>query len=144
MSKSWGPLSLTQVSIYLLWILGILLFGLFVELMGFQFYRNSCWEDCYNSRAQTSSRRVFWFVGRQDSMVNCLIKLFVICFLWCLKLCLTCKPIWFALRSLVWGHFCLCYVGQKLTNEKAYIRNFGIKDGDQVCATFSFWKYQIC
>ncbi|CAB4272839.1 unnamed protein product [Prunus armeniaca] len=34
--------------------------------------------------------------------------------------------------SLVWGHFCLCYVGQKLTNEKAYIRNFGIKDGDQL------------
>ncbi|BBG99110.1 Ubiquitin-like superfamily protein [Prunus dulcis] len=59
-----------------------------MKLTGFQFYRNSCWEDCYNSRAQTSSRRVFWFVGRQDSM--------------------------------------------KLTNEKAYIRNFGIKDGDQL------------
>lgn len=38
-----------------------------------------------------------------------------------------------SLRSLVWGHFCLCYDGQKLTNDKAYIRNYGIKDGDQVC-----------
>ncbi|KAI7985742.1 DNA topoisomerase 2 [Camellia lanceoleosa] len=34
-------------------------------------------------------------------------------------------------RSHVWGHFCLCYEGQKLINDKDYIRNFGIKDGDQ-------------
>ncbi|KAM1513656.1 hypothetical protein ACFX1Z_025061 [Malus domestica] len=34
--------------------------------------------------------------------------------------------------SLVWGHFCLCHVGQKLINDRAYIRNFGIKDGDQL------------
>ncbi|KAL5575719.1 hypothetical protein UlMin_017418 [Ulmus minor] len=34
--------------------------------------------------------------------------------------------------SLVWGHFCLCYEGQKLTSDKAYIRNYGIKEGDQL------------
>ncbi|KAL6137776.1 hypothetical protein ACLB2K_063065 [Fragaria x ananassa] len=34
--------------------------------------------------------------------------------------------------SLVWGHFCLCHVGKKLTNDRAHIRNFGIKDGDQI------------
>ncbi|CAL5440098.1 unnamed protein product [Camellia sinensis] len=34
--------------------------------------------------------------------------------------------------SHVWGHFCLCYEGQKLINDKVYIRNFGIKDGDQL------------
>ncbi|KAA3489359.1 Ubiquitin-like superfamily protein [Gossypium australe] len=31
----------------------------------------------------------------------------------------------------VWGHFCLAYEGQKLVNNKACIKNFGIKDGDQ-------------
>ncbi|KAK2651659.1 hypothetical protein Ddye_011515 [Dipteronia dyeriana] len=31
----------------------------------------------------------------------------------------------------VWGHFCLCYEGQKLVNDKARIRDFKIKDGDQ-------------
>ncbi|XP_042513277.1 uncharacterized protein LOC122088166 [Macadamia integrifolia] len=35
--------------------------------------------------------------------------------------------------SHVWGHFCLCFEGQKLLNDKAYIRSFGIKDGDQLC-----------
>ncbi|KAJ4953208.1 hypothetical protein NE237_030040 [Protea cynaroides] len=35
--------------------------------------------------------------------------------------------------SHVWGHFCLCFEGQKLLDDKAYIRNFGIKDGDQLC-----------
>ncbi|XP_062022169.1 uncharacterized protein LOC133738609 [Rosa rugosa] len=39
-----------------------------------------------------------------------------------------CKIPW----SLVWGHFCLCHVGKKLTNDRAHIRNFGIKDGDQI------------
>ncbi|KAF3450898.1 hypothetical protein FNV43_RR06987 [Rhamnella rubrinervis] len=45
--------------------------------------------------------------------------------------------------SLVWGHFCLCYEGQKLTNDKAHIRNYGIKEGDQLqfirhmCINFS-------
>ncbi|KAK6263484.1 hypothetical protein SCA6_018918, partial [Theobroma cacao] len=34
--------------------------------------------------------------------------------------------------SHVWGHFCLSYEGQKLVNNKACIRNFGIKDGDQL------------
>ncbi|KAJ8774131.1 hypothetical protein K2173_009562 [Erythroxylum novogranatense] len=32
----------------------------------------------------------------------------------------------------VWRHFCLCYQGQKLINDKACIKNFGIKDGDQL------------
>ncbi|TXG69370.1 hypothetical protein EZV62_004305 [Acer yangbiense] len=32
----------------------------------------------------------------------------------------------------VWGHFCLCYEGQKLVNDKARIRDFNIKDGDQL------------
>ncbi|KAL8042984.1 hypothetical protein ABFX02_09G088700 [Erythranthe guttata] len=33
---------------------------------------------------------------------------------------------------LVWSHFCLCYEGQKLISEKARIRKYGIKDGDQL------------
>lgn len=41
-------------------------------------------------------------------------------------------------RSHVWGHFCLCYKGQKLLDYKAYIRLFGIKDGDQVEIYFIF------
>ncbi|KAL5756502.1 hypothetical protein ACOSP7_020928 [Xanthoceras sorbifolium] len=32
----------------------------------------------------------------------------------------------------VWGHFCLCYKGSKLMNDKARIRDFRIKDGDQL------------
>ncbi|OUZ99866.1 hypothetical protein BVC80_9067g52 [Macleaya cordata] len=35
--------------------------------------------------------------------------------------------------SHVWGHFCLCFESQKLLNDKANIRSFGIKDGDQIC-----------
>ncbi|RVX19525.1 hypothetical protein CK203_005194 [Vitis vinifera] len=38
----------------------------------------------------------------------------------------------------VWGHFCLCYNDQKLVTETEYIKNYGIKDGDQVCVGFSF------
>ncbi|XP_022724535.1 uncharacterized protein LOC111281164 [Durio zibethinus] len=34
--------------------------------------------------------------------------------------------------SHVWGHFCLSYDGQMLVNNKACLRNFGIKDGDQL------------
>ncbi|XVF26552.1 hypothetical protein REPUB_Repub14bG0027100 [Reevesia pubescens] len=34
--------------------------------------------------------------------------------------------------SHVWGHFCLSFEGQKLVNNKACLRNFGIKDGDQL------------
>lgn len=32
----------------------------------------------------------------------------------------------------VWGHFCLCYNDQKLVTETEYIKNYGIKDGDQL------------
>ncbi|KAH7524641.1 hypothetical protein FEM48_Zijuj06G0141100 [Ziziphus jujuba var. spinosa] len=32
----------------------------------------------------------------------------------------------------VWGHFCLCYYGRKLVHENECIRNYGIKDGDQL------------
>ncbi|KAG2718812.1 hypothetical protein I3843_03G230300 [Carya illinoinensis] len=32
----------------------------------------------------------------------------------------------------VWTHFCLCYKGQKLVDDKAYIRLYGIKDEDQI------------
>ncbi|KAM3759259.1 hypothetical protein ACB098_01G107000 [Castanea mollissima] len=32
----------------------------------------------------------------------------------------------------LWGHFCLCYDGQKLVTEADPIRNYGIKDGDQL------------
>ncbi|XP_057514772.1 uncharacterized protein LOC130796432 [Actinidia eriantha] len=34
--------------------------------------------------------------------------------------------------SQVWGHFCLCYEDQKLIRDKVHIRDFGIKDGDQI------------
>lgn len=34
--------------------------------------------------------------------------------------------------SHVWGHFCLCYEDQKLVNDRDYIRNYGIKDGDKL------------
>ena len=50
------------------------------------------------------------------------------------------------IRCHVWGHFCLCYngekliffcdIGEKLINDKACLRNFEIKDGDQVCGYF--------
>ncbi|MBA0797340.1 hypothetical protein Gohar_008052 [Gossypium harknessii] len=32
----------------------------------------------------------------------------------------------------VWGHFCLCYDGQKLLTDTDHIMNYGIKDGDQL------------
>ncbi|KAG6658624.1 U11/U12 small nuclear ribonucleoprotein 25 kDa protein-like isoform X1 [Carya illinoinensis] len=35
-------------------------------------------------------------------------------------------------KCLVWSHFCLCYKGQKLVDDKAYIRLYGIKDEDQL------------
>ncbi|KAK8954687.1 hypothetical protein KSP39_PZI002585 [Platanthera zijinensis] len=34
--------------------------------------------------------------------------------------------------SHVWGQFCLSYEGLKLIEEKALLKNFGIKDGDQL------------
>lgn len=34
--------------------------------------------------------------------------------------------------SLAWGHFCLCYEGQKLINDKSTLGNYGIKEGDQL------------
>jgi len=34
--------------------------------------------------------------------------------------------------SHVWGHFCLCYKGQKLIDDKASVRFFGIKDEDEL------------
>ncbi|KAI4337310.1 hypothetical protein L6164_015743 [Bauhinia variegata] len=46
----------------------------------------------------------------------------------------------------VWGQFCLCYDGHKLVTEKDHLRNYGIKDGDQlrfirhVSSTFSMRK----
>ncbi|CAI8599621.1 unnamed protein product [Vicia faba] len=33
---------------------------------------------------------------------------------------------------LVWGQFCLCYEAQKLVTETDYLRDYGIKDGDQL------------
>ncbi|KAG0449652.1 hypothetical protein HPP92_027272 [Vanilla planifolia] len=38
----------------------------------------------------------------------------------------------FRLRMHVWSHFCLSYRGLKLIEEKALLKNFGIKDGDQL------------
>lgn len=35
-------------------------------------------------------------------------------------------------RSHVWAHFCLSYEGKMLINDKATVRDLGIKDGDQV------------
>ena len=40
------------------------------------------------------------------------------------------------IKCHVWGHFCLCYNGEKLINDRACLRNFEIKDGDQVCGYF--------
>ncbi|GFP92025.1 U11/U12 small nuclear ribonucleoprotein 25 kDa protein [Phtheirospermum japonicum] len=45
---------------------------------------------------------------------------------------ISCKDEMKELWSLVWSHFCLCYEGQKLVSEKACIRKYGIKDGDQL------------
>ncbi|RDX76564.1 U11/U12 small nuclear ribonucleoprotein 25 kDa protein, partial [Mucuna pruriens] len=35
-------------------------------------------------------------------------------------------------EPLVWRQFCLCYQGHKLVTETNYIRDYGIKDGDQL------------
>lgn len=32
----------------------------------------------------------------------------------------------------LWGHFCLCYEGQKLVEDTDYLKYFSIKDGDQL------------
>ncbi|CAJ2675003.1 uncharacterized protein LOC123915256 [Trifolium pratense] len=32
----------------------------------------------------------------------------------------------------VWGQFCLCYDGMKLVTEEDHLRNYGVKDGDQL------------
>ncbi|XP_073287274.1 uncharacterized protein [Primulina huaijiensis] len=37
-----------------------------------------------------------------------------------------------SLWPLVWSHFCLCYQNQKLINDRACIRSYGIRDGDQL------------
>lgn len=42
-------------------------------------------------------------------------------------------------RPHVWGHFCLCYGDQKLLMETDYIKNYGIRDGDQVRDVFLLW-----
>ncbi|KAJ8500102.1 hypothetical protein OPV22_010654 [Ensete ventricosum] len=34
--------------------------------------------------------------------------------------------------SHVWGHFCLCYKEHKLIDDGAYLRAFGIRDGDEL------------
>ncbi|KAE8783317.1 hypothetical protein D1007_43219 [Hordeum vulgare] len=34
-------------------------------------------------------------------------------------------------------HFCLCFKDEKMTDDKATFRAFGIKDGDEVCALSS-------
>ncbi|XVE97415.1 hypothetical protein REPUB_Repub03eG0017300 [Reevesia pubescens] len=34
--------------------------------------------------------------------------------------------------SHVWGHFCLCYDGQKLVTDTDHIIDYGIRDGDQL------------
>ncbi|CAH8310672.1 unnamed protein product [Eruca vesicaria subsp. sativa] len=34
--------------------------------------------------------------------------------------------------SHVWGHFCLCYGGQKLVTDTECIGSYGMKDGDEV------------
>ncbi|KAK7351379.1 hypothetical protein VNO77_10785 [Canavalia gladiata] len=34
--------------------------------------------------------------------------------------------------SHVWGQFCLCYQGHKLVTETDYLRDYGIRDGDQL------------
>lgn len=37
-------------------------------------------------------------------------------------------------RQHVWSHFCLCFKDEKLTDDKATLRAFGIRDGDEVYA----------
>ncbi|KAL8162031.1 hypothetical protein V2J09_013520 [Rumex salicifolius] len=33
----------------------------------------------------------------------------------------------------VWGHFCLCYDGQKLVKDELYITDYRMKEGDELC-----------
>ncbi|KAE8808622.1 hypothetical protein D1007_14691 [Hordeum vulgare] len=40
-------------------------------------------------------------------------------------------------RQHVWSHFCLCFKDEKMTDDKATLCAFGIKDGDEVCALSS-------
>ncbi|PPD78095.1 hypothetical protein GOBAR_DD24981 [Gossypium barbadense] len=44
----------------------------------------------------------------------------------------------------VWGHFCLCYDGQKLLTDTDHIMNYGIKDGDQQCCPLILKVVSIC
>ena len=37
----------------------------------------------------------------------------------------------------MWSHFCLCFKDEKMTDDRATLRAFGIKDGDEVCALSS-------
>jgi hypothetical protein len=43
----------------------------------------------------------------------------------------------------VWSHFCLCLKDEKLTDDKATLRAFGIRDGDEVdalpCSAVGYW-----
>lgn len=32
----------------------------------------------------------------------------------------------------MWGHFCLCFDGEKLLDDNKYIADYEIRDGDQV------------
>ncbi|KAJ1415942.1 Ubiquitin-like domain superfamily [Sesbania bispinosa] len=49
----------------------------------------------------------------------------------------------------VWGQFCLCYDGHKLVTDTDYLRDYGIRDGDQlhfmrhVSNTCSFQKMRL-
>lgn len=46
-------------------------------------------------------------------------------------------------RPYVWGHFCLSYNGQKLVIDTDCIRDYGVKDGDQVCDKFLYLRYLL-
>lgn len=34
----------------------------------------------------------------------------------------------------MWSHFFLCFKDEKMTDDRATLRAFGIRDGDEVCA----------
>ena len=34
----------------------------------------------------------------------------------------------------MWSHFCLCFKDERMTDDKATLRGFGIRDGDVVDA----------
>lgn len=126
--------------------------------------RCSCSAQWYSSRSQTSDRGSFWFTRGERTLQDYMVVLTILWDLWLIL------PPWFcfcsfgrfvilfefcmnacARRSLVWGHFCLCYEGEKLIDDKAYIRVVGIKDGDQVwqCSDVSLacllsWILLLC